>query len=131
MVPVPPLALAVDVSDAGLLPVQIACEALMEPALSAGLTVTTTVAVLVQLVVVFVPVTVYVVVLIGLAVTEAPDVAESSVDGDHVYVLAPLAVNVVLDPVVIATDVGLTVTVGSAFTVTLPTLLLAAVQVAF
>jgi hypothetical protein len=103
----------------------------MLPAKRVAFTVTTAVAVLVQLVVVFVPVTVYVVVLVGLAVTEAPDVAESPVDGDQVYVLAPEAVNVVLEPVVIATDVGLTVTVGNAFTVTVPTLLLAAVQVAF
>ena len=41
-----------------------------------------------------VPVTVYRVVLVGLAVTTDPVVALRPVAGDHVYVLAPLAVNV-------------------------------------
>jgi hypothetical protein len=56
-------------------------------------------------------------VLVGLAVTDDPEAVDNPVDGDHVYVLAPLAVNVVELPVVIATEAGFTDTVGFAFTV--------------
>ena len=43
--------------------------------------------------------------------------ADNEVGGAHVYVLAPLAVNVVVMPVVMATAVGLTVTVGNGLIV--------------
>ena len=45
-----------------------------------------------------VPVTVYVVEIVGLAVTEAPVVALNPVEGAHVYVVAPVAVNTPLCP---------------------------------
>ena len=57
-----------------------------------------------------VPVTVYVVVIVGQALTLAPVVALSAVAGDHVYVFAPLAVNVAQFPEQIVA--GGTVTVG-------------------
>ena len=63
-----------------------------------------------------VPVIVYVVVTVGLAVTLAP-VAELKVaEGDHVYVDAPPAVNMVDAPGHIVAEA--TVTVGKGFTVT-------------
>jgi hypothetical protein len=64
-----------------------------------------------------VPVTVYVVVVVGSAITELPVVEERSVLGDQVYVVAPVAVIVVLNPEHIETE-GLTVTTGSGFTTT-------------
>lgn len=67
-----------------------------------ALTVTVTVAVLTQP---FdpVPVTVYVVVAAGVAVTLVPVVALNAVAGDQIYVIAPLAVNTVEEPLQIAT----------------------------
>lgn len=62
-----------------------------------------------------VPVMVYVVVAVGLAVTLEPVVALKPVAGDHVYVKAPDAVKVVLDPLQIVA--GATVTSALAFTV--------------
>jgi hypothetical protein len=41
-----------------------------------------------------VPVTVYVVVIVGLAATVEPDVEDKPVAGDQLYVVAPVAVNV-------------------------------------
>jgi hypothetical protein len=72
----PPL--AVSVADA---PLQIETP---EPALIAGngLTVTVTVALFVHPLLVM-PVTVYVLVVVGLAITVAPVVAERPVAGDH------------------------------------------------
>jgi hypothetical protein len=80
-----------------------------------GLTVTVTDAVFVHPEVV--PVTVYVVVVPGDAVTVAPVDGERPVVGDHVYVVAPEAVNVVEAPAHMAV-LGLTVTVGGGRTVT-------------
>lgn len=54
---------------------------------------------------------------VGLAVTVEPVVAESPVDGDHIYVFAPEAVNVVEPGLQIAV-VPAMATVGSGFTVT-------------
>lgn len=79
-------------------------------------TVTTTVWVSVQLL--FEPVTVYVVVPDGEAITEEPVVLLSPVGGDHVYELAPLAVNVTFCPVQMDGAAGLTVTDGDGITVT-------------
>ena len=63
------------------------------------------------------PVTVYVVVEDGLAVTLAPVVALSDVDGLHEYVLAPLAVSVADCPVQILVG-GETDNVGKGLTTT-------------
>jgi hypothetical protein len=63
------------------------------------------------------PVTVYVIVEDGLAVTLAPVVELRFVAGDHVYVLAPLAVSVALCPMQMV-GFGVTVTTGIGFTVT-------------
>ena len=65
-----------------------------------------------------VPVTVYVVVIVGVAVTVAPVVALNAVAGLQVYVVAPLAVSPVEDPLQIDGAAGVTVTVGPAETVT-------------
>lgn len=81
-----------------------------------GLTVTVTVVVFEQPLA-LVPVTTYVDVTVGFAVTVDPEVVFNPVDGDHVYVDAPLAVNVVLVPLHIAEGVGAE-TVGSGNTVT-------------
>ena len=43
----------------------------------------------------------------------------SPVDGDQLYVLAPLALSVMLDPLQIVAVDGETLTVGLAFTVTI------------
>ena len=51
-----------------------------------------------------------------MAVTVAPVVADSPVDGLQVYVLAPLAVSVVGAPE--QTETGFTVITGKVFTVT-------------
>ena len=59
-----------------------------------------------------VPVTVYVVVLVSVAVTAAPVVALSPVDGLQLYVLAPLAVSNWLPPYAIEGADGVTDTVG-------------------
>lgn len=64
-----------------------------------------------------VPVTVYVMVTVGDAVTVEPVVALSDVAGDHVYVVAPLAVRVLLLPAQMAEVAGVTVTVGVGVTV--------------
>lgn len=79
-----------------------------------GFTVTVAVAVEEQPPVV--PVTVYVVVVGGLAVTVAPVVAERFVAGDHVYEVAPVAVNVAEAPAQIVSE--FTATTGFAPTVT-------------
>jgi hypothetical protein len=55
-----------------------------DPALTEGVAFTDTTLVAVPLQLPVVPVTVYVVVVVGVAVTLAPVVAESPVDGDHV-----------------------------------------------
>ena len=57
-------------------------------------------------------------VVVGPALTGEPDVDDKPVAGLHVYVDAPDAVNVVLLPLQIVAEVGETVTVGAAFTVT-------------
>ncbi len=75
------------------------------PPMSDAETVTTTVWIAVQLEA-DVPVTVYVVVEAGFAVTVAPLVVESPVEGDHVQVLAPEAVNSTLPPGAIEADDG-------------------------
>jgi hypothetical protein len=53
----------------------------------------------------------------GLALTLDPVVALRPVAGLHVYVVAPLAVNVVLLPVHIDGEAALAVTAGLVFTV--------------
>lgn len=65
-----------------------------------------------------VPVTVYVCVLVGEAATVAPVVPLNPVAGDHEYVVAPLAVSVVLPPVQMVLESGVTVITGSGVTVT-------------
>ena len=57
-----------------------------------------------------VPVTVYVVVVVGFAVTVAPEVAVKPVDGVQVYVVAPLAVRTTFAPEQIIGAIGLTTT---------------------
>jgi hypothetical protein len=57
-----------------------------------------------------------VVVVVGVAVTLAPVVADKPVAGDHEYVVAPLVVSVVDEPLHIATD-DPALTVGKALTV--------------
>jgi hypothetical protein len=57
------------------------------------------------------------VVVVGLAVTVAPVVADNPVAGLQLYVVAPLAVNDVLFPLQIAGVAGETVTTGFGFTV--------------
>ena len=97
---------------------------------AAGLTVTTgtgvtvTVTVLVPVQPPVVPVTVYVVVVVGLAVGLAILVALNPVAGLQLYVVAPLAVNVVLEPAQMVGATGVTVTVGTGFTVTVTVLVL-------
>jgi hypothetical protein len=81
-----------------------------------GFTVTVTDAVLIHPLA-SVPVTVYVRVVVGLAVTDAPDVGDNPVVGVQVYVTAPEAVSVVLLPLHMATS-GDTVTVGLGCTIT-------------
>ena len=71
-----------------------------------------------QPVVVLVPVIVYVVVVVGLATGLTQAVQLNAVLGDQVYVFAPLAVNVVLEPTHIVGDEGETLSVGNEFTVT-------------
>lgn len=58
----------------------------------------------------------------GDAVTEAPDVAESPVAGDHEYVLAPEAVRETFPPGAMVADAGETDTVGAGLTATVITL---------
>jgi hypothetical protein len=48
---------------------------------------------------------------------ELPVVADNEVDGDQLYVLAPEETSVVVIPVVIEIDAGLTVTVGAGLIV--------------
>lgn len=71
-----------------------------------GFTVTVLVAIAAQPLV-----TVYVVVVDGVATTTGPVVVFNPVDGLHIYVLAPLAVNVVLFPLQIDIEVGVTLMV--------------------
>ena len=59
----------------------------------------------------------YVVVVVGLAVTVAPVVADKPVDGLHRYVFAPLAVRDVLLPLHIVGAAGEIATLGFGFTV--------------
>ena len=96
-------------------PKQIAAE-LTVVVLVEVLTVTIEVAVLVQP---FksVPVTVYVIVLVGLAVTLEPVTVFKFVAGDHVYVLAPKAFNIVDVPEQIVEEVAVTVGFGKIVTV--------------
>ncbi len=58
----------------------------------------------------------------GVAVTEAPDDAESPVAGDHKYVLAPEAVRETFPPGAIVADAGETEIVGAGLTATVITL---------
>ena len=68
-----------------------------------------------------VPVTVYVVVELGVAVTDAPVVADKPVDGLQEYVDAPLAVKVMLEPKqIVAAGLMLTFGTGLITTTTLP-----------
>ena len=53
----------------------------------------------------------------GLAVIPAPVVADKPVDGDHEYVVPPVAVNIVEEPLQIATPEPAPI-VGIALTVT-------------
>ena len=53
--------------------------------------------------------------MLGFAVTLAPVLADKSVLGDHVYVVAPVAVKVLLSPVHKA--IPLATTVGNTFTI--------------
>ena len=66
----------------------------------------------------FVPDIVYVVVTLAVQLTVAPVLALNPVTGDQLYVLAPVAVIVADEPMHIAGEVGVTVTAGAAFTVT-------------
>ena len=52
-----------------------------------------------------------------LQFTDAPEVALNPVAGDQLYVAAPAAVIVVLAPLQIAADTGVTVTTGIGLTV--------------
>ena len=56
--------------------------------------------------------------MVGVATTVAPVAALSPVEGDQLYVLAPLAVSVAPVPLHTAVLEGDTLTVGTAFTVT-------------
>ena len=60
----------------------------------------------------------------GLAVTVAVLIADKLVDGDHTYVLAPLAVRTWLLPIIIVLLGEETVTTGNAFCVFVIALLL-------
>jgi hypothetical protein len=66
-----------------------------------------------------VPITVYVVVEEGFALTSSKFVADNPEDGDHAYVLAPLAINETAEPPgrQIKPEVGLIATAGSALMV--------------
>ena len=70
-----------------------------------------------------IPVIVYVVLDVGFAVVVVHTEQLKAVLSDQVYVLAPLAVKVVLEPVHMAGDEGVTVIVGNGFTVTVKFLL--------
>jgi len=65
-----------------------------------------------------VPATVYVVVAAGLAVTVEPVVPDKPLVGLHTYVVAPVAVSVVLNPEQIDAGEAEAVTAGSAFMTT-------------
>ena len=56
--------------------------------------------------------------VVGFAITVAPVVLLSPVEGAHAYVLAPLAASVVLLPLQMVADAGETFTFGSGLTVT-------------
>jgi hypothetical protein len=64
-----------------------------------------------------VPVTVYTVVVVGLAVTEVPVVADNDDPGAQMYVTPPVALNTVDEPVHIAT-LDPPLMVGREFTLT-------------
>ena len=83
-----------------------------------GITVMLMVFVLVQPLVP-VPVTEYVVVIVGDAITTLPVLAFKEPEGDHVNEVAPLAVNVALEPLQIDVELATTDTVGDGFTVTI------------
>jgi hypothetical protein len=106
--------LAVSAVDA---PVHIVADEGVMLTVGSGFTVMVTVVKFVQPAAV-VPVTVYVVVAPGVAVTVAPVVWLSPVAGDQVYVAAPLAVKLVDPPMQIVDEEGVTVIVGTGFTVT-------------
>ena len=56
--------------------------------------------------------------VVGVAITEVPVVEDKPVAGDHIYVLAPVAVSVVDEPAQILTFEP-ALTTGKAFTVVL------------
>lgn len=66
----------------------------------------------------FIAVTVYVVLVAGIAKTLSPVVTFNPVEGDHEYVVPPLATSVTESPVHIPAEGGVTVTVGVGVTVT-------------
>jgi len=86
-------------------------------AVGTGLTVTVAVDEFIQLFA-SVPEIVYTVVLVGLAFTLLPVVADKPVDGDQSYVDPPDAVRAIELPLQIAGEEGVTVIVGFGLTVT-------------
>lgn len=93
------------------------------PALTEGSELTLTVTIALPLQPAVLPVTVYVVVVEGEAVTLLPVVAERPAPGDHVYVLPPVAVKVVVLPAQMPTF-ALALTDGVELTLTVTTALL-------
>ena len=104
------------------MPLQIVAELAVIVAIGKLITFTITSSVLVQPF--DVPVTVYVVVTNGVAVTLTVFVALKPVDGLHTYVVAPLAVKVVVPPAQIVASTP-AVTTGNGVTTTVVTELVA------